>query len=112
MKLRAGLREVRERKGHWRSQRDVAIQVGHLIEGLVLPSLVSMWERGLVEPTEQQATAYAAVLGVGLSEVLDPAAHPDVVVARLEAELAALRRLLDDLGHALGAQAETHVRLP
>jgi transcriptional regulator with XRE-family HTH domain len=100
--LRKGLRELRERKGHWRSQGDVALQMGALLGTIVQPSLVSIWERRLAEPTERQATAYAAVIGVGLSEILDDS--PDNYEARRAAvasDLAAMRHHLDEVGHWL-----------
>jgi hypothetical protein len=68
------------------------------------PGQISAWERGTEEPTEYQATVLAAVLGVGLSEIL-ASTDPDVLAAHLSDDLAAIRVWLDIIARAIGGPA-------
>jgi hypothetical protein len=57
------------------------------------PSWVSMASRGLLDLTERAATAIAAALGVGLSDILPDPAPERVRVAMMAEDLAALHAL-------------------
>lgn len=57
---------------------------------------VRMVESGRLEPDERCATALAAALGVGLSEILDPGEHEAILYA-LAGDLAAIRSMLNGL---------------
>lgn len=97
------VRAAREARKSYLSQTEVSVKMRNLGWKGTTPTWVSCVERDTpekgrpMEVTEEQATALAACLGVGLSLLLRPEDSTRLLLLRLEDELGRFGSQLDEL---------------
>jgi hypothetical protein len=96
-KVRA-LREARP----YDSQSEIAMRLRNLGWKGTLPSWVSQVERDMIDVDEPVATGLAAILGVGLSEIMRPEDATRLLLLRLTDQLGEFRHELDTALASMG----------